>query len=68
MIAAVGVLIAVSVSAVILITNRYQVSQPFTPRVFTRFDRWTGKVENVHRSMTTPHIVGMLSRRGSIPP
>lgn len=44
-IVAVGVLIAVSVGAAILITNRYQVSQPFTPSMFTRFDRWTGKVE-----------------------
>lgn len=42
---AVGVLMAVSVGAAILITNRYQVSQPFTPRMFTRFDRWTGNVE-----------------------
>jgi hypothetical protein len=44
-IALVGVLIAVSVGGAILVTNRYQVSQPFNPFMFTRLDRWTGKVE-----------------------
>jgi hypothetical protein len=41
----IGLLIAVSAGAAILITNRYQVSEPFRPSMFTRFNRWTGKVE-----------------------
>jgi hypothetical protein len=44
-VATVGTLIAVSIGAAILITSHYQVSQPFTPYLFTRLDRWTGQVE-----------------------
>ena len=40
-----GILIAVSSGSAILIINRYQVSQPFDPQLFNRFDRWTGQVE-----------------------
>jgi hypothetical protein len=42
---AMGVLIALSAGGAIMLTNRYQVSQPFDPRMFTRFDRWFGRVE-----------------------
>jgi hypothetical protein len=42
---AVGALIALSVGSAIMLTNHYQVSQPFTPTMFTRLDRWTGRVE-----------------------
>jgi hypothetical protein len=43
---AVGVLIAASVGGAIMLTFRYQVESvdPDLP-MFTRFDRWTGKVE-----------------------
>lgn len=59
-----GLLTAVSVGATILITNRYQVSQPFTPSMFTRFDRWSGRVE-VCSSVydNTTYCGNALSRR-----
>jgi hypothetical protein len=41
----VGVLIALSVAVAIMVTNRYHVSQPFSPLMFTRFDRMLGRVE-----------------------
>jgi hypothetical protein len=42
---AVGVLIAVSTGSAILLTNHYEVVQPFDPQWFSRFNRWTGEVE-----------------------
>jgi hypothetical protein len=40
-----GILIAVSSGGAILLINRYEVSQPFDPKLFNRFDRWTGRAE-----------------------
>ena len=40
-----GILIAISCGGAILLVNRYEVSQPFDPALFNRFDRWTGRVE-----------------------
>jgi hypothetical protein len=42
---AMGVLIALSSGGAIMLTNRYQVSEPFEPAMFTRFDGWTGHAE-----------------------
>jgi hypothetical protein len=44
-IVAMAIVIALSVGGAIMITNHYEVSQPFNPLVFSRFDRWTGTVE-----------------------
>jgi hypothetical protein len=40
-----GALIAISSGGAIMFINRYEVAQPFTPQLFNRFDRWTGRVE-----------------------
>jgi hypothetical protein len=40
-----GALIAISSGGAIMLTNRYEVSQPFEPSLFKRLDRWTGRVE-----------------------
>jgi hypothetical protein len=40
-----GILIAVLSGGAILLINRYEVSQPFDPKLFNRFDRWTGRAE-----------------------
>jgi hypothetical protein len=40
-----GVLVAASTGAAIIWINRYQVGQPFNPVMFTRYDRWTGRLE-----------------------
>ena len=40
-----GILIAISSGTAILLINRYEVSQPFDPKLFYRFDRWTSRVE-----------------------
>jgi hypothetical protein len=40
-----GILIAISSGGAIVLINRYEVSQPFDPSLFNRFDRWTGRVE-----------------------
>ena len=40
-----GLLIAISSGGAIMFVNRYEVSQPFDPNLFKRFDRWTGRVE-----------------------
>jgi hypothetical protein len=40
-----GALIAISSGGAIMLINRYEVVQPFTPPMFNRFDRWTGRVE-----------------------
>jgi len=42
---AVGVLIAISVGSAIMLTNHYEVAQPFNPMMFSRLNRWTGHVE-----------------------
>ena len=44
-IASVGILTAVVLSAAYMLTNRYQVAEPFDPNLFNRFDRWTSRVE-----------------------
>jgi hypothetical protein len=41
----VGVMIAVSVGSAIMLTNHYEVQQPFNPALFSRFNRWTGSAE-----------------------
>jgi hypothetical protein len=40
-----GFLIAIASGGAILLINRYEVSQPFEPSLYNRFDRWTGRVE-----------------------
>jgi hypothetical protein len=39
-----GILVALSTVA-ILWTTRYEVAQPFDPKLFHRYDRWTGRIE-----------------------
>jgi hypothetical protein len=38
-----GTLVAISATTAII--TRYEVTQPFNPVMFTRYDRWTGRVE-----------------------
>jgi hypothetical protein len=45
LILAMGVLIAASVGSAIMLTNHYEVEQPFNPALFSRFNRWTGDAE-----------------------
>jgi hypothetical protein len=40
-----GALIAISSGGAFMLINRYEVSQPFDPHLFNRFDRWTGRAE-----------------------
>jgi hypothetical protein len=41
---AAGILAALSTAAILWAT-RYEVAQPFDPKLFHRYDRWTGRVE-----------------------
>jgi hypothetical protein len=40
-----GALIAMSAGGALMVIDRYEVSQPFNPMMFNRFDLWTGRVE-----------------------